>query len=76
MKPVVFPKDTTNDPARTTQAHPDRTKPAGTDAAKPDAEEPVNLNAPDPADVGPDGKPKADPTPAALPNTSFYPTAR
>ena len=35
MKPVVFPKDTTNDPARTVDAHPDATKAA---AAKADAD--------------------------------------
>jgi hypothetical protein len=79
MKPVIFPKDTTNDPAHTTQAHPDRTAPA--DGTKPAAEEPVNMNAPDPEDVGPDGKPKTDPkpdskpaAPAPSPNTNFYPT--
>jgi len=38
MKPVVFPKDTTNDPARTVQAHPDATK---TDASKSDPTKPV-----------------------------------
>jgi len=35
MKPVVFPKDTTNDPAHTVDAHPDATKAA---AAKSDAD--------------------------------------
>jgi hypothetical protein len=35
MKPVVFPKDTTKDPARTVDAHPDAAKP---DATKTDAD--------------------------------------
>jgi len=39
MKPVIFPKDTTNDPARTVDAHPDATKAAKAkaDADKADA---------------------------------------
>jgi hypothetical protein len=38
MKPVVFPKDTTNAPARTVDAHPDKTKPdAAQDATTPAA---------------------------------------
>jgi len=74
MKPVVFPKDTTNDPARTVDAHP--------------AEKQVNLNAPDDADLPkvdskPDPKtdPKPDSNPAQPetpkpppPNTNFYPS--
>ena len=35
MQPVVFPKDTTKDPARTVDAHPDAAKP---NASKPDAD--------------------------------------
>jgi hypothetical protein len=45
MKPVVFPKDTTKDPARTVDAHPNAAKP---DASKPDADKKAAEN-PDPA---------------------------
>ena len=45
MKPVVFPKDTSKDPARTVDAHPDAAKP---DASKPDADKKAAEN-PDPA---------------------------
>ena len=40
MQPVVFPKDTTKDPAHTVDAHPDAAKPDATkpDATKPDAD--------------------------------------
>ena len=89
MKPVIFPKDTSNDPAHTTQARPDKTQPASNDGAKGDAakgdgakpEEPVNLNAPNPEDLPsnqdkkPEGQPETKPEPKpATPNANFYPT--
>jgi hypothetical protein len=45
MKPVVFPQDTTKDPARTVDAHPDAAKPG---ASKPAADNKAAEN-PDPA---------------------------
>jgi len=63
MKPVVFPKDTTNDPARTVPAHPDASKPAASDSAKP-----ADVD-PDKADPKPDEKPQAAPP---KPSSNFY----
>jgi hypothetical protein len=82
MKPVIFPKDTTNDPAHTTQARPENKT---GEAAKPDAEQAVDLNAPDPEDLKPEPDAKPDPKPdtkpapepakpATPPNTNFYPS--
>ncbi len=90
MKPVIFPKDTTNDAAHTTQARPDYPG-KGSKAA-----EPVDLNAPDAEDLpgakpetksdtkpdkAPDSQPGAKPdakpdAPAkpAAPNENFYPS--
>ena len=65
LKPVVFPKDTTKDPARTVPAHPGPTPPddASSDAAKPDATKT------DPAkpDASKPDEPKPDATPASKP---------
>ncbi len=73
MKPVVFPKDTTKDPARTVPAHPappppddassDAAKPDGTksDAAKPDASKPATPDASKPDDSKPDAPPASKP---------------
>jgi len=63
MKPVIFPKDTTNDPARTVDAHPDATKAAKAkadadkaDAAKSDAaRKDAAAKDPDPAKPAGDG---------------------
>jgi hypothetical protein len=60
MKPVVFPKDTTNAPARTVDAHPAATKPDET--KQPDAGAP--------ADAKPDATPAQPAT--APPNSNFY----
>ncbi|WP_263354500.1 DUF2845 domain-containing protein [Acidicapsa acidisoli] len=83
MKPVIFPKDTTNAPARTVDAHPDAAKP---DAAKKDAGT-ADAAAKDKAatdgadDSGnsdksdkPDGKPQAAPAaqPAQPPTSDFF----
>jgi hypothetical protein len=88
MKPVVFPKDTTKDAARTVDAHPEKSKAdvAKTDAAKPDAAK-KDAGATDsakPAASGDAAKPDAKPdsTPArpdyhpqaTPPNTNFYPS--
>ena len=84
MKPVIFPKDTTKDPAHTVDAHPDATKP---DATKPAADgTPADKSADKPADKPadksdskPDDKPQAAPAqpqqpPASTPPSSnFYP---
>jgi hypothetical protein len=80
MKPVVFPKDTTNDPARTVPAHPETAKP---DAAKPDStksdaakptpaasakpDKPYNPDDPD-DDPAPAAKPQPPATPPPTPN--------
>jgi hypothetical protein len=50
MKPVVFPKDTTSEPARTVPAHPAPAAPpdAAPDASKPDAAKP-DTGKPDPS---------------------------
>jgi hypothetical protein len=73
MRPVVFPKDTTNDPAHTTSAAPVKTDaakadPAKTDSGKPDSQkaEPVGEK---PAEEKPEVKPEA---PAATPNGGSY----
>jgi hypothetical protein len=69
MKPVVFPKDTTNDPARTVQAHPDATKP---DASKPDATKKPDSATPTATDGSEKSSPKQETTPvqpAATPPT-------
>jgi hypothetical protein len=63
MKPVIFPKDTTNDPARTVDAHPDATTAAKAnadadkaDAAKSDAaRKDAAAKDPDPAKPAGDG---------------------
>jgi hypothetical protein len=83
MQPVIFPKDTTKDPARTVDAHPeaakpdadkktaDSTDPAKKDAAKSDAGKPA---AGSDADKSP-AKPQAAPTqpPPTPPASNFYP---
>jgi len=79
MKPVVFPKDTTKDPARTVPAHPappppdDDASPAAAKpdgskpgAAKPDASKPATPDASKPDDSKPDES-KPDAPPAAKP---------
>jgi hypothetical protein len=88
MKPVVFPKDTSSDPARTVPAHP---KPAAPDAPA-DASKTSSATAPaktgdagkakpdagkgkaKPDDAAPQQAPSATPsTPAAPPKSNFYP---
>jgi hypothetical protein len=73
MKPVIFPKDTTNAPARTVDAHPDAAKP---DAAKKDPSA-ANPNSTKPSSTDGSDKPEsklpaaapqpAQPTPSASP---------
>jgi hypothetical protein len=87
MKPVVFPKDTTKDPARTVDAHPEAAKPdakADADKKAADSADPARKDAvaTDPAKPaagsGPDESP-ASPQPAptqptpAPPASNFYP---
>jgi hypothetical protein len=74
MKPVVFPKDTSNDPARTVPAHP---KPAAPDAPA-DASKPADSTTTAPAKTDAD-KPKAKPdaapqqsSPTPPPSSNFY----
>jgi hypothetical protein len=74
MKPVIFPKDTTKDPARTVDAHPeehpgnaakpdaDSTDPAKKDAAKTDETKPADGSAPGSDQAKPVAKP-SDPAP-------------
>jgi hypothetical protein len=88
MQPVIFPKDTTKDPARTVDAHPEAAKP---DAAKTDADKkPADSTDPAKKDAAksdadkptsgsdPDkspAKPQAAPTQptSAPPASNFYP---
>ena len=74
MKPVVFPKDTSNDPARTVPAHP---KPAAPDAPAADASKTSGSTAPaktedtDKSKAKPDAAPQqTSPTPP--PSSNFY----
>jgi hypothetical protein len=66
MKPVIFPKDTTNAPARTVDAHPDAAKPDAakkdTSAAKPDSTKPSSSDGS--SDKPDDKAPVAAPQPA------------
>jgi hypothetical protein len=66
MKPVVFPKDTTKDPARTVPAHPAPTQPDATpsDSAKPEVTSP-DTTKPD------DAKPDAPPAPKPVAPQNF-----
>jgi hypothetical protein len=83
MKPVIFPKDTTNDPAHTVNAHPVATQ----DAAKPapatttpstanttpaDPAAPASAEDPAKSDPKPDGTPKPADKPAPPPSSNFY----
>lgn len=77
MKPVVFPKDTSNDPARTVPAHP---KPAAPDtpaeASKTSSSPttPAKSDDADKAKAKPDAAPQQTPSaPASLPKSNFYP---
>jgi hypothetical protein len=80
MQPVVFPKDTTKDPARTVPAHPappppddaSPAKPDGTkpDAAKTDASKPADPDASKPDESKPDTPPASKP---AAPQTFVTP---
>jgi hypothetical protein len=87
MKPVLFPKDTSNDPARTVQAHPAPAQPPvqdggktgdAKDAAKADGGKTSSSDktAPDAkTDAKPDGttaKPAPTPAPAATPPGSNF----
>jgi hypothetical protein len=89
MKPVIFPKDTTKDAARTVDAHPDAAKPdaATKDTSKPDATK-KDASAKDsgtgdtakPATARdpykPEDKPAAAPAqPTTPPGSNFYPEA-
>ena len=71
MKPVVFPKDTTKEPARTVPAHPKPAAPPEEDGAPAkDADKTVNpAAAPDPDSPA---KPEATPAPPATPKSNFY----
>jgi hypothetical protein len=87
MKPVVFPKDTTKDPARTVDAHPeaakpdaktdadkkaaDSTDPARKDAVATDPAKPAAGGDPDKSPAKPQAAP-AQPAPAP-PASNFYP---
>jgi hypothetical protein len=66
MKPVVFPKDTTKDPARTVPAHPAPPQPDATpsDSAKPEVTSP-DTTKPD------DAKPDAPPAPKPVAPQNF-----
>jgi hypothetical protein len=71
MKPVIFPKDTSKDPARTVPAHPAPSQP---DAAKPDNSKP-DASSPDQTKPATTSAPPAaqtpgQPTPATPPNTT------
>jgi hypothetical protein len=75
MKPVVFPKDTTSEPARTVPAHPAPAAPpdAAPDAAKPDAAKPdaAKPDAAKPVAAKPDtGKPDPSKPDAAQPDSA------
>jgi hypothetical protein len=80
MKPVVFPKDTTKDPARTVPAHPKPTAPPDEDNAPAAADKPadktVKTDAPatDTDDETPAAKPDAAPAPdkPASPKPNYY----
>jgi hypothetical protein len=73
MKPVVFPKDTTNDPANTVQAHPEKAPAAAQPAPSAPADKPAD--AADPAKPAqPTAKPDAPAAPPAAPATNFYST--
>jgi hypothetical protein len=67
MKPVMFPKDTTNDPAHVNQARPDKSQTAPADPTQPTPAKPgtTKPSTPDPAQQS------APPSP---PNGSFLPT--
>ena len=67
MKPVVFPKDTSNDPAHNTAARPAPAQPAAAspDAAKPDAAAPATAK---PDESTPKPPPPAAPTSPTAPN--------
>jgi len=74
MKPVVFPKDTTNDPARTVDAHPEKkTDTSKTDASNADAtKKDSGTDSAKPADLDGQTKPadktdKPQTAPAAAP---------
>jgi hypothetical protein len=69
MKPVVFPKDTTKDPARTVPAHPAPPPPddasagaAKPDGTKPDASKSSTPDAPKSDESKPDAPPASKPT--------------
>jgi hypothetical protein len=78
MKPVVFPKDTSNDPARTVPAH---SKPTAPDANAGNTADPATADDADKAKpdtdkskAKPDTAPQQAPsTPAAPPKSNFYP---
>jgi len=85
MKPVIFPKDTTKEPARTVDAHPDATKktadaaadssagPAKADPAKKDAAATDSAKPAAGGDAGkPAEKPAATPQPQTPPASNFY----
>jgi hypothetical protein len=63
MKPVIFPKDTTNAPARTVLAHPNPTKADDPNKANPTESDP---------DKSSQDKPKAKPDSAPPPSSNFY----
>jgi hypothetical protein len=83
MKPVVFPKDTTKDAARTVDAHPGAAKPdpaSATDGTVPAKKDPATTDASKPpADRAPyNSTDKPEPHPAqpqaAPPASNFYPS--
>ena len=81
MKPVIFPKDTTKEPARTVDAHPDANKktadvatdpsadPAKADPAKKDA---AGTDSAKPTAGGDTAKPASSPQPQTPPASNFY----
>ena len=76
MKPVVFPKDTSNDPARTVPAHPKpAAPPAPADASKTsDSTAPSKSDDSDKSKAKPDAAPQEPPSaPASSPKANFYP---
>jgi hypothetical protein len=69
MKPVIFPKDTTNAPARTTDAHPEKSQQPAPDSAKP--QDPDNPDKADP-EKAPDDKQQTVPPKPTPPSENFY----
>lgn len=67
MKPVIFPKDTTNDPAHTVDAHPEKKQPA-TPSSSSTGSDPATKPS---ADAKPDSKPKEDAKPADKPRPDY-----